>query len=204
MVKVGERYLLWLKPWLIKIHNLAPKAIVLADRGFGKAVWFYDMLDSIGVKYNVRIPLRKKENKNKVAAGVSRFQYWMKEEDSSKSVLLTVYVCKDSQNRTYLLATNIEGKSNKQLLGMYLNRWDLENIFKDADRVELPTSSRNPRMRLFCVVLSFFLFALWQVEMLLSNVSWSLRTFVKYLLMEICNYLECFVNSIGELLLHPP
>ena len=150
------------------------------------------------------IRLGKKENKNKVAAGVSRFQYWMKEEDSSKSVLLTVYVCKDSQNRTYLLATNIEGKSNKQLLGMYLNRWDLENIFKDADRVELPTSSRNPRMRLFCVVLSFFLFALWQVEMLLSNVSWSLRTFVKYLLMEICNYLECFVNSIGELLLHPP
>jgi hypothetical protein len=204
MVRVGERYKPWLEPWIIKLNKLAPKAIVLADRGFGKAVWFYDMLDSIGVKYNVRIPLRKKENKNKVAAGVSRFQYWMKEDKSNNSVLLTVYVARDDKKRMYLLASNIKNKTNKQLLDMYLNRWDLENIFKDADRVELPTSSRNPRMRLFCVVLSFFLFALWQVEMLLSNVSWSLRTFVKYLLMEICNYLECFVNSIGELLFHPP
>lgn len=204
MVKVGERHKPWLEPWLVKLHKLAPKAIVLADRGFGKAVWFYDMLDSIGVKYVVRVPLRKKENKNKVNAGVSRFQYWMKEQGSQKSVLLTVYVCKDSQNRRYLLATNFEDKGNKQLLDMYLNRWDLENIFKDADRVELPTSSRNPRMRLFCVVLSFFLFALWQVQNLVSEVSWSLRTFVKQLIMAIGAYLRCFINSIGEMLFHPP
>lgn len=204
MVKVGERYKPWLKQWIVKLHKLAPKAIVLADRGFGKAVWFYDMLDSIGVNYIVRIPLRKKENKNKVAAGVSRFQYWMKEESSSKSVLLTVYVCKDSQNRKYLLASNINNKSNKQLLGMYLNRWDLENIFKDADRVELPTSSRNPLMRLFCVVLSFFLFALWQVHSLVSMVSWSLRTFVKQVIMSICRCINCVINSIGQLFSHPP
>jgi hypothetical protein len=204
MINVGERYRPWLEPWLLKLHRLAPKAIILADRGFGKAVWFYDMLDSVGVKYVVRVPLRKKENKKKVAAGVSRFQYWMKEQDSNDSVLLTVYVCKDDQNRKYLLASNIENKSNKQLLDMYLNRWDLENIFKDADRVELPTSSRNPRMRLFCVVLSFFLFTLWQLQMNISNVSWSLRTFVKHLVMELCRWLKCVINSIGEIFLHPP
>ena len=162
------------------------------------------MLDSIGAKYVVRIPLRKKENKNKVAAGVSRFQYWMKEEGSQRAVLLTVYVCKDLQNRKYLLATNIEDKSNKQLLYMYLNRWDLENIFKDADRVELPTSSRNPQMRLFSAVLSFFLFAIWQVQTIVSNVSWSLRTFVKQIVMALCRCLKCFINSIGEMLFHPP
>jgi len=204
IVKVGERYRPWLEPWLIKLHKLAPKAIVLADRGFGKAVWFYDMLDSIGVKYVVRVPLRKKENKNKVAAGVSRFQYWMKEQDSKNSVLLTVYVCKDKQNRKYLLASNFENKSSKQLLDMYLNRWDLENMFKDADRVELPTSSRNPRMRLFSVVLSFFLFALWQAQNLFSKVSWSLRTFVKHIIGALCRFLRCFINSIGEVFPQPP
>lgn len=204
IVKVGERYKPWLKPWLIKLHKLAPKAIVLADRGFGKAVWFYYMLDSIGVKYVVRIPLRKKENKNKVAAGVSRFQYWMKEEDSENSVLLTVYVCKDPQNRKYLLVSNINGKNNRQLLDMYLNRWDLENIFKDADRVELPTSSRNPMMRLFSVALSFFLFALWQVQGMISSVSWSLRTFVKQIVIALCRCLRCVINSLGEMLFNPP
>lgn len=204
IIKVGERYRPWLEPWLTKLHNIAPKAIVLADRGFGKAVWFYDMLDSIGVKYVVRVPLRKKENKNKVAAGVSRFQYWMKEEKTNNTVLLKVYVCKDSQNRKYLLASNIQNKSNRRLLCMYLNRWDIENIFKDADRVELPTSSRNPRMRLFCVVLSFFLLALWQVQNLFSKASLSLRTFVKHLIMALCRFLRCFINSIGEMLFNPP
>ncbi len=164
MMRVKERYRPWLERWLARLRKAAPKAIVLADRGFGKAVWFYDMLEAIGMDYVVRIPLRKKENKNKVAAGVSCFQYWMREQGSSRSVLLTVHVAKDDQGRTYLLASNIERKTAKQLLAMYLNRWDLENIFKDADRVELPTSSRNPKMRPFSVVPSFFLFALWRFD----------------------------------------
>lgn len=204
MIRVGERYRPWLEPWLVRIHRLDKKAVVLADRGFGKAVWFYEMLDSIGAKYVVRIPLRKKENKNKVAAGVSSFQYWMKEQKSHNSVLLTVYVVEDEQNRKYLLASNINNKTSKGLLNMYLNRWDIENIFKDADRVELPTSSRNPRMRFFCVVLSFFLFILWQLQTLMSSVSWSLRTFVKQIVMALCQHLKCVLNSVGELLFHPP
>lgn len=148
--------------------------------------------------------LRKKENKNKVAAGVSRFQYWMKEQKSHNSVLLIVYVAEDEQNRKYLLASNINDKTNKGLLNMYLNRRDIENIFKDADRVELPTSSCNPSMRFFCVVLSFFLFTLWQLQTFMSSVFWSLRTFVKLIVMALCQHLKCILNSVGELLFHPP
>lgn len=203
MMRVGERYRPWLEPWLARLHRAAPKAIVLADRGFGKAVWFYDMLEAIGMDYVVRIPLRKKENKNKVAAGVSRFQYWMREKGSSRSVLLTVHVAKDDQERMYVLASNIANKTSKQLLAMYLNRWDLENIFKDADRVELPTSSRNPKMRLFSVVLSFLLFALWQVRKLLSKEQWSLRTFVKQMIASLCTALKCGISLLGEILKPP-
>ena len=203
MMGVGEQYRPWLEPLLVNLHRLAPKAVILADRGFGKAVWFYEMLEAIGARYVVRVPLRKKENKNKVAAGITRFQYWMKENGSNKSVLLTVYVTKDSRGRRYLFASDIKNKTAKQLLAMYLNRWDLENIFKDADRVELPTSSRNPTMRLFAVVLSFFLFALWQAQTLLSQDRWSLRTFVKRMAAALCAALQCSISLLGELLKPP-
>lgn len=204
MIKVSERYRPWLEPQLASLRKLAPKAIILADRGFGKAVWFYDMLDHLNAKYVVRIPVRKKENKNKVAAGAASFQYWMKEHDSNNKVLLTVYVARDNKNRQYFLASNIRNKSGKRLLAAYLNRWDLENIFKDADRVELPTSSRKPLMRLFCVVLSFFLFTLWQLQATLSCTVWSLRGFVKKLITALCKLLTCVVSAAGEIQYHPP
>jgi len=197
MTCVKGGYRSWLEPWLVRLHKIAPKAVILADRGFGKAAWFYEMLEAHNLQYVVRIPLRKKENKNKVAAGVRRFQYWM------KTVLLTVYAVKDNQDRMYVLVSNISNKTGKQLLAMYLNRWDLENIFKDADRVELPTSSRNPRMRLFSMALSFLLFALWQVRSLFSEIYWSLRTFVKRLVAALCAVLQCGISLLGELLKPP-
>ena len=204
MMRVRERYRAWLEPQLASLRKLAPKAIILADRGFGKATWFYDMLDKLHAKYIVRIPVRKKENKNKIAAGAARFQYWMKEHDSNNKVLLTVYVAHDNKNRQYFLASNILNKSGKRLLAAYLNRWDLENIFKDADRVELPTSSRNPRMRLYCTVLSFFLFTLWQLQSILDRTVWSLRGFVKKLITALCKLLSCIVSAVGEIQHHPP
>lgn len=203
MVTLRQRQRPWLETILKKLLKMAPEAIILADRGFGKAAWFYQMLDSLGAPYVVRIPLRKKENKNKVAIGMKRFQYWMNEDKTNQKVLLTVFVAKDKKNNLYLLASNIENKSPKQLLRMYLNRWDLENIFKDADRAQLPTSSRNPRMRLFAVVLSFFLFALWQFRILTPSLCCSLRTFVKHLIAALCKIVHCILTPMGVLQKQP-
>lgn len=200
MVKVKENYRQWLEQELKQALRIAPKAVVLADRGFGKATWFYLMLERLDAKYDVRIPLRKKENKNKVAKGVTKFQYWMTDKTTREKVLLTVYVVKDSQNREYLLATNIKNKTGKQLLKIYINRWDLENIFKDADRILLPTSSRNPLMRLFTVITSFFLFALWQLQKILQPVKNSLRTFIKHIINKLCKILNCIITLLGELI----
>lgn len=205
MVKVGERYKPWLKKELEKALRTAPKAIVLADRGFGKAEWFYEMLEELNVKYVVRIPLRKKESRNKVRHGAKHIQQWIKDVKTKDKVLLDLYIAHDSQNRKYVLASNIKGKTPKQLLNYYLNRWDLENIFKDADRVELPTSSGNPIMRLFCVVTSFLVFTLWQVSKRLSrHALCSLRCFVKRCIFFLCKFLYCVISPLGEILKQPP
>lgn len=199
IVKVKENYRAWLEQELKQALKLAPKAIILADRGFGKATWFYKMLERLNAKYIVRIPLRKKENKNKVKNGAAKFQYWMTDKTTKEKALLTVHVAKDSKNNEYYLASNIEGKTGKQLLKMYMNRWDLENVFKDADRIMLPTSSRNPNMRLFTVVTSFFLFTLWQLQKILQPAKNSLRTFIKKIISLLCKILKCIITPLGEL-----
>jgi hypothetical protein len=203
MVKVGERYRLWLKTELNKAMQISTRAIVLADRGFGKAEWFYEMLDELGAKYVVRMPLRKKESRNKVRHGAKHIQQWFKDVKTKNKVLLDIYIARDSQNRKYIFASSIRGKTPKQLLAYYLNRWDLENIFKDADRVELPTSSRTPLMRLFCVVASFLMLTLWQASRIILKLSCSLRGFVKKCIVFLCKVLHCVISPFGELIRQP-
>ncbi len=75
-------------------------------------------------------------------------------------------------------------------------------IIKDADRVLLPTSSRDPAMRLYCTVLSFFLSALWQVGRLTRVLpkGISLRGFVKRIISALGDLLCCVVSALGQLL----
>lgn len=199
IMKVGEHYKPWLKPILIKLLKLKKDSIVLADRGFGKAAWFYQMLDEMKAKYVVRIPLRKKENKNKAKNGCKKYMYWMNEDKTNNKVLLTVFIATDDNDRKYYLASNIENKTAKELLIIYLNRWDLENVFKDTDRIKLPTSSPNPRMRLFSVVVSFIVFTLWQLERLINHQRTTLRTYVKQIINALCEFLNCTISILGRL-----
>ncbi len=60
----------------------SPSAQTLRDRLNLEGGWLESFHGSMWTiaKYVVRVPLRKKENKNKVAAGAIRFQHWMKEK----------------------------------------------------------------------------------------------------------------------------
>lgn len=205
MVKVGEHYREWLRKEIGQGLRIAPQAVVLADRGYGKSTWFYQLLEEdLGALFVARIPLRKKESRNKVASGARHFQQWLKDSETKEKVLLDIYVATDSEGREYVLSSNLKGRTPKQLLKVYLNRWDLENIFKDADRVELPTSSGNPLMRLFCVVTSFLVFTLWQVSRVgTKRFFCSLRRFVKQCVDFLCRVLHCMISPLGEILRQP-
>lgn len=201
IVPLDDReYREWLKQKLKQLLRLVPQAIVLADRGFGKATWFFIMLEKINARYVVRAIVRKEENKNKVRLGVGKYQYWMKDAKTNDKILLNVFIAKDKQGKQYYLASNLQGKSPLQLLTIYLNRWDIENLFKDSDRVLLPTSSRNPKMRLFCIVASFFLFALWQFEKVTEKIHCTIRGFVKKCITFICQSINCILTSVGSVI----
>lgn len=177
----GVRYEPLLEPVIQRLLTLVPRAIVLADRGFAHTQ-FFKMLERLRARFVVRLPLHSKRLQRKVSRGQRRLQYWMTDSKTKDKVLLTVRVVLDAHKREYVLVTSESQAHDLTLLTWYRERWDIENLFKDADRVLLPTSSRNPLMRLFCVTLSFFLFALWQTERRLRGGSMSLRSFVKRLL----------------------
>lgn len=195
MMKNKESYKKWTEEKLRQILRLVPQAIVLADRGFGKRAWFFAVLEKLNANYVVRVLLKKKESKNKVKSGVKKYQQWFGKGENK--VLLNINVINDEHNRTYLLANNLQGKTSLQILSIYRNRWDIENLFKDSDRVGLPTSSINPKMRLFSFVLSLLLFALWQLEKITEKIRNSLRGFVKKSVYLLCLTLKCIINSIG-------
>jgi len=201
MVKVRERYDSWLKTELTTALRIKPSAVILADRGYGKAVWFIKLLEELDAAYVARMPLRKKESKNKVRNGNRHLQQWYGKESKEGKVLIDIFIARDKQNREYVLISNLTHKRSSTLLKYYLHRWDIENIFKGADRVELITSSRNPLMRLFCVLTSFFMFALWQVARITEKMnSYSLRNYVKELLGMVCSAIGCIITPIGEIL----
>jgi hypothetical protein len=201
MVKVGERYESWLYIELEKALKIAPKSMILADRGYGKAVWFFIVIEKTHARYVVRMPIRKKKSKNKIKAGKIHIQQWYGKESKEGKVLIDIYMAKDSQDREYFVASNMDGKKPSILLSYYMHRWDIENIFKAADRVEMKTSSRNPLMRLFCIVVSFLMLALWQVSRILGkSVRCSLRKFVKHILSKLCIIMGCTISEDGKII----
>lgn len=194
-----------LEPLLQRLLALAPRAFVLADRGFAYTQFFL-MLERLKASYIVRLPLHSKKLKRKIAYGMTRLQYWMVDRKVHEKVLLAVRVTIDSKGEQYVFATSEADATARALLTAYSQRWDIENLFKDSSRVLLPTSSRNPRMRLYCVVLSLFLFALWQTSRFRQAIprALSLRSFVKRILSELCEALACILSHAGTLILQPP
>jgi len=96
-----------LEPILHLLLALVPRAIVLADRGFAYTQFFL-MLERLGARFVVRLPLHSNKVKRKVERGQRRLQYWMKDSKTRERVLLTVRVVYDGQGQRYVFVTSEE------------------------------------------------------------------------------------------------
>lgn len=201
MMPEGQPYEPWLEPLLQRLLALVPRGLVLADRGFAYTQFFL-MLERLNARYAVRLQLKAGQMKKKVARNQRHFQYWMTDSKTHERALLTVRVAYDCQNTRYIIATSEDRALLCTILNWYGQRWDIENLFKDSNRVLLPTSSRNPRMRLYTVVLSYFLFALWQVGRLKRGLpqNISLRSFAKRIIAALADLLGCIITAVGHLI----
>lgn len=178
-IRKEMRYEPLLEPLLKRMRQVLPQAPILADRGFGQRVAFFRMLERVGGPTCVRFKMHGKSIKKKVENGVRQFSYWYGKGDAK--VLLIIRVGKDRAGNLYLFATTYTEKDKTWawLRQLYKGRWGIENMFKFCDKVQLPTSSIKPRMRLFCQMLSHLLFAMWQLQRLLTpKIRLALQRFV--------------------------
>ena len=68
----------------------------------------------------------------------------------------------DGKRSRWAFITNMEFENWCQARELYRKRWNIENIFKATDGIQLRAQTNNPTTRLFCVCLSFLFYNAWQ------------------------------------------
>lgn len=62
----------------------------------------------------------------------------------------------------WAFVTNLQVKHLSEIRAIYKKRWNIENIFKATDGIQLRPQTSNPTTRMFCVCLSFLFYNEWQ------------------------------------------
>jgi hypothetical protein len=142
---------------------------VLADRWFGHGR-FIDMLQRLNLPFCIRL---KESGDLKDLKKSGRKFVWhsftINKGGIEKEVNFRVYVHRPRSGGTFLLAASSKTGESYWARYLYKSRWGIENAFKQGDRIQLKTSSRNPMMRLFVFVFAQFLFLLYQLKRLLQK-----------------------------------
>jgi hypothetical protein len=68
----------------------------------------------------------------------------------------------DGKRTKWAFITNMEFDEWYKVRELYRKRWNIENIFKATDGIQLRAQTNNPATRMFCVCLSFLFYNAWQ------------------------------------------
>lgn len=143
-----------------EVRRKAPNACLLADRGYGNQE-IIGLCQRLKIDYCIRL---KKNGKLKRIKKQGRNFFW----HSFGEVKFKVIMHKSHGRETFFFAVGRRSGTSQWFRLLYKDRWSIENLFKNGDRIQLKTNSRNPLFRLFCFVLSMFLMLLYQLKKLLS------------------------------------
>ena len=68
----------------------------------------------------------------------------------------------EGKRNKWAFITNMEFDNWYKVRDLYRKRWNIENVFKATDGIQLRAQTNNPTTRLFCVCLSFLFYDAWQ------------------------------------------
>ena len=83
-------------------------------------------------------------------------------EHKVKADLVLGYDHTGGKRTKWAFITNMEFEDWYSVREIYRKRWNIENIFKATDGIQLRAQTNNPTTRLFCVCLSFLFYNAWQ------------------------------------------
>lgn len=160
-VKKKEDYKGFIIKTLLKLKKELNYECALFDRGF------YDGLFIEGLKQN-NIPFIVRAKICDFMKKIFGFYLTWKCYDyeigkhkvNGKLVLGADYT--GGKRRKWAFITNMEFENWYGVRKLYRKRWNIENIFKATDGIQLRAQTNNPTTRLFCVCLSFLFYNAWQ------------------------------------------
>jgi hypothetical protein len=162
-LKRNEKYKDFIVKTLIELRAEVGFVCALFDRGFydGKLV---ENLKNNNIPFIIRAKISKTMKK---VYGFSihwkcYIDYQIGKEGLGNLVLGAEIVA--SHRMTWAFITNLELKDWSDTREFYKKRWNIENIFKATDGIQLRVQTSNPTTRMFCVCLSFLFYNAWQTK----------------------------------------
>lgn len=188
LVYGNKKRVLWVKPlrrhesyWVLvaqKLRDLYKEVrfeYALLDRGFYVAE-LIDQLQKEGTPFIIRAKL---SDYMKKILGI--YYIWEKHQYRvAGKTKTTLILGRDWHNRRWGFVTNGTFTTLNTVRHIYKKRWNIENIFKATDGIELKVATPDYKKRFFSVCFSFLVYNMWQRK----NKRGRLLDFVKSMIEE--------------------
>jgi hypothetical protein len=161
-VRVKEQYKSFIAQTLIELKKEVSYECAIFDRGFYDGL-FIDDLEKNGIPFIVRARI---SDYMKKILGI--YQEWKSYPDFEigehkiRSNLILGVDHTGGKRTKWAFITNLSFDNWYELRELYRKRWNIENIFKATDGIQLRVQTSNPITRMFCVCLSFLFYNAWQ------------------------------------------
>lgn len=161
-IKNKEKYKDFIIATLLELRKEVNYECVLFDRGFYDGL-FIGNLKKNNIPFVVRARICKSM---KTIYGFYRVWERYKDHEIGEHKVkgdLVLGVDYTSGKRTkWAFITNLEFENWYEVREIYRKRWNIENVFKATDGIQLRAQTNDPTTRLFCVCLSFLFYNAWQ------------------------------------------
>ena len=161
-VKRKEEHKSFIVKTLLELRKEVEYECVLFDRGFYDGL-FIEELNNNKIPFIVRA--RISDTMKRIFGFYREWKCYRDFEigkSKAKGDLVLGVDFTEGKRTKWAFITNMEFGNWFEVRKFYRKRWDIENIFKATDGIQLRAQTNNPTTRLFCVCLSFLFYNAWQ------------------------------------------
>jgi len=189
-----EKYIDFIVETAIQIHHKINFDCVLFDRGFYNAE-LVEKLQQHKVPFIIRARISKTMKK---IYGI--YGEWKAYEYLFKDKVRTTLVLGKLEEHQWGFLTNHKRRKWVEIREIYRQRWNIENIFKATDGIQLRVATANPITRMFAVCLSFIVYNLWQEQ----KGKYTLLGFLKNIMIIVLHQLQKVLSYRDKLKINHP
>ena len=161
-LKNKEEYKSFIIKTLLELKKEISYECALFDRGFYDGL-FVEALKKNNIPFILRARISKAMKKEYgFYKEWKRYNNFEIGEHKAKGDLILGAEYKLRKRMKWAFITNLKFDNLSDARDMYRKRWNIENIFKATDGIQLRAQTNDPVVRLFCVCLSFLFYNAWQ------------------------------------------